>query len=294
MWEHLDATIPIYALYIYSILILIELAFELAQKVRGYKLADTLCSLTMGGFYVIMTTVMRGFTLWLFYLAHEYAFFDFGQSWISFIGCYIVMDLAFYWYHRFIHEVRFGWAAHVAHHSSQEFNLGATALRQSFAEPLLEPFFYVSIVLIGFDPLMALVALQINLIYMFWVHLRRFPKMHPLIEWIFVTPSHHRVHHAANIQYLDKNYSGTFIVWDRLFGTFAKEDATPEFGIIDQLGHNNPIKASFASWVSLASDVWRAKGIGNKVGLVCKPPGWAPDGKGMTTRQIQAASGTER
>lgn len=285
MWENLGANIPTYALYIYGALIVTELAFELTQKVRGYKLGDTLCSLTMGSFYIGMSLLMKGFALWFFYLVQHYALFDFGQSWVAFIACYIAVDFIFYWYHRFIHEVRFGWAAHVAHHSSEEFNLGGTAFRQSFAEPLLEPFFYVGAVLIGFDPLMVMVALQINLIYMFWVHLRRFPKMHPAIEWLFVTPSHHRVHHAANIRYLDKNYSGTFIVWDRIFGTFAEEIEAPEFGIVQQLRHNNPIRASFESWVALAGDVWRAKGIGNKFGYLFKPPGWAPDGQGMTTRQ---------
>lgn len=285
MWENLGANIPTYALYIYGALIVTELAFELTQKVRGYKLGDTLCSLTMGSFYIGMSLLMKGFALWFFYLVQQYALFDFGQSWVAFIACYIAVDFIFYWYHRFIHEVRFGWAAHVAHHSSEEFNLGGTAFRQSFAEPLLEPFFYVGAVLIGFDPLMVMVALQINLIYMFWVHLRRFPKMHPAIEWLFVTPSHHRVHHAANIRYLDKNYSGTFIVWDRIFGTFAEEIEAPEFGIVQQLRHNNPIRASFESWVALAGDVWRAKGIGNKFGYLFKPPGWAPDGQGMTTRQ---------
>ena len=285
MWENLGANIPTYALYIYGALIVTELAFELTQKVRGYKLGDTLCSLTMGSFYIGMSLLMKGFALWFFYLVQQYALFDFGQSWVAFIACYIAVDFIFYWYHRFIHEVRFGWAAHVAHHSSEEFNLGGTAFRQSFAEPLLEPFFYVGAVLIGFDPLMVMVALQINLIYMFWVHLRRFPKMHPAIEWLFVTPSHHRVHHAANIRYLDKNYSGTFIVWDRIFGTFAEEIEAPEFGIVQQLRHNNPIRASFESWVALAGDVWGAKGIGNKFGYLFKPPGWAPDGQGMTTRQ---------
>jgi len=290
MWEHLDATIPTYALYIYGVLIVIELAFELTQKVRGYKLGDTLCSLTMGGFYIGMSVLMKGFTLWFFYYVQKYALFDFGQSWVAFIACYIAVDFLFYWYHRCIHEVRVGWAAHVAHHSSEEFNLGATAFRQSFAEPLLEPFFYVGAVLIGFDPLMVLVAIQINLIYMFWVHLRRFPKMHPAIEWLFVTPSHHRVHHAANIQYLDKNYSGTFIIWDRMFGSFAEEIETPEFGIVQQLRHNNPIRASFDSWIALAGDVWRAKGVRNKLGYLFRPPGWAPDGQGMTTRQRREAA----
>jgi sterol desaturase/sphingolipid hydroxylase (fatty acid hydroxylase superfamily) len=293
MWEHLVDLVPIYALGIYAVLIAIELIFESKQEVHAYRLNDTLCGLSMGGFYLGTKALMKGFTFALFFLAHEYALFDFGSSWAAFIACYFVMDFLVYCYHRFTHEVRLGWAAHVAHHSSQQFNLGATSFRQSFAEPFMEPFFYAIAALVGFDPMMALVALEVNLIYMFWVHLRRCGKFHPWIEFVFSTPSHHRVHHARNAQYLDKNYGGTFIFWDRLFGTFEEEREEPAFGILRQLNHDNPIKASLDSYVDLIADVRRAKGLLNKLGYLFMPPGWAPDGKGLTTRQWQRIAGRE-
>lgn len=289
MWEQLLEKVPFYALFIYVGLVAIDLALELKRKRKAYRLNDTLCSLTMGGFYVGMHALLKGFTVGAFFLAHEFAIFDFGTSWVAFIACYLFVDLLVYWYHRFTHEVRFGWAAHICHHSSREFNMGGTAFRQSFFEPVMEPFFYAIAALVGFNPVMALVALELNLIYMFWVHLRDCGKLHPAFEYLFSTPSHHRVHHACNVKYLDKNYGGTFIIWDRLFGTFAEEEEEPDFGVLQQLDHNNPIRASFDSWASLFHDVWHAKGLANKVKYLIMPPGWAPDGQGLTTRQRQAA-----
>lgn len=288
MWEELLNKIPMYAIGIYAALIAVEVGLNVVYKHKLYRLKDTLCSLSMGSAYLTMRVVMKGFTLMLMYLAHEYALFDIGNSWVAFIACYVAMDFAVYWYHRFVHEVRFGWAAHIAHHSSEQYNLGATAFRQSFAEPVIEPFFFAMVPLLGFDPLMALVALELNLIYMFWVHFEKVGKLHPIFEWLFSTPSHHRVHHSANTPYLDKNYGGTFIIWDRLFGSFAEEKEAPVFGLVTQLNSNNPIKASFHEWINLAHDMWSARGIRNKIGYLVLPPGWAPDNQGMTTRQKQA------
>ena len=293
MWEQLLSDVPNWGFAIFLALILVELGLDLSRKLGIYRLKDTLCSLTMSTFYLGTKTLMKGFTFALMFLTYQLAPFHLESNWMTFILCYIVMDLAVYWYHRFVHEVRFGWAAHIAHHSSREYNLGGTALRQSFAEPFFEPFFYALVPLLGFDPIMALVALEVNLIYMFWVHSRRMGKLHPAFEWLMSTPSHHRVHHARNVPYLDKNYGGTFIVWDRLFGTFAQEQEAPEFGILQQLETHNPLKASLHSWQALARDVWHARGLGNKLGYLVMPPGWAPDGQGLTTRQLQAQHARE-
>tara|TARA_R110001599_G_C12238452_1_gene658634 strand:- start:60 stop:968 length:909 start_codon:yes stop_codon:yes gene_type:complete len=288
MWQELGETIPLVGAGIYLFLVLVELSLDLYTRERNYKLRDTLCSLTMGGFYTVTKLLMKGATLFLMLLMHEYAFFDIPNSWLAFVAAYIIVDFFFYWLHRFIHEIRFGWAAHVNHHSSREFNLGGTALRQSFAEPFMEAFFYGPIVLLGFDPILVLAALELNLIYMFWVHTKKIDKLPAAFEWAFSTPSHHRVHHACNVQYLDKNYGGTFIFWDRLFGTFEREVEQPVFGIPEQISTFNPIKASLHGWIELFSDVRRANGWVNKLLFLVMPPGWAPDGNGATARQKQA------
>ncbi|MFT5710814.1 MAG: sterol desaturase/sphingolipid hydroxylase (fatty acid hydroxylase superfamily) [Halioglobus sp.] len=289
MWQEVGENITVIAAVIYGSLILVELTLNWRSKAGLYTLKDTLCSLTMGGFYTVTKLLMKGTTLFLLLLAQEFALFDFGVSWYAFIAAYVVTDFFFYWLHRFIHEIRFGWAAHVNHHSSEEFNLGGTALRQSFAEPFMEALFYSPIVLLGFDPFMVLAALELNLIYMFWIHTKSIGKLPRPVEWLLSTPSHHRVHHASNVQYLDKNYGGTFIIWDRLFGSFAQEQEAPIFGIPDQIKTFNPIKASVHGWIELLADMRATKGAVNKFLYCVMPPGWAPNGTGQTTRQKQAA-----
>lgn len=288
MWEQLLNDVPTFAFALYAVLIVIEVSVNLIYKLHLYKLNDTLCSLSMGMFYVVTRGLMQGTMLAMLYFAHQFALFDIASNWWTFVGAYILGDLCVYAYHRFVHEVRFGWAAHICHHSSQQYNLGATAFRQSFVEPFIEPFFFLPLAFLGFDPLIILVALEVNLIYMFWVHLEKVGKLHPWFEFWFSTPSHHRVHHSANVQYLDKNYGGTFIIWDRLFGTFEEEREKPVYGIAEQLDTHNPIKASLHSWQDLAQEVREAQGLTNKLKTLVMPPGWKADGTGMTTRRKQA------
>ncbi|MEZ6002278.1 sterol desaturase family protein [Hyphomonas sp.] len=289
MWENLLEQVPLWSLGVYVVLIAIELTLEFAEKRHEYALNDSLCSLSTGVVYVTIRTMMRGFMLGLLMLAYHFSPLKIESNWFTFVLCYVVVDFLVYWYHRSVHEVRIGWAAHVVHHSSRKFNLGATAFRQSFAEPFIEPWFFVPAALMGFDPIMTLFALETNLIYMFWVHMRRVKKLPPVIEYFFSTPSHHRVHHANNVQYLDKNYGGTFIIWDRMLGTFAEEKEEPVFGILQQLDTHNPVEASLHGWKDLFRDVWHAKGLRNKIGYMFMPPGWAPDGQGMTTRERQSS-----
>ncbi|MFT5580041.1 MAG: sterol desaturase/sphingolipid hydroxylase (fatty acid hydroxylase superfamily) [Paraglaciecola psychrophila] len=289
MWTEFAVNISTVAIAIYVLLALIEVSLDLYRGEGHYQLKDSLCSMTMGGFYIGTKLLMKSITLVVLLFATQYSVFDFGIHWWLFPVAYIVADFCFYWLHRFIHEVRIGWAAHVNHHSSQEYNLAGTALRQSFAEPVMEPFFYAPMVLIGFDPFMTLAAIELNLIYMYWLHTRKIGKLHHVFEFWFSTPSHHRVHHGANVQYLDKNYGGTFIVFDRLFGSFEEEKETVEFGIPEQINSFNPIVVSFHGWVALGKDVVNTPGILNKIGLFLMPPGWAPDGGGLTTKEKQSA-----
>jgi sterol desaturase/sphingolipid hydroxylase (fatty acid hydroxylase superfamily) len=289
MWEEIGGQIALIAVVFYTTCILLELGLDIYRKEDSYKLKDTVCSLSMGGFYITSKLLMKGTTLALLLLAHQYAVFDIKASIAMFVVAYVLVDFFFYWLHRFIHEIRLGWAAHSNHHSSQEYNLGGTALRQSFAEPFMEAIFYSPIVFLGFDPFMVLAAIELNLVYMFWLHTKKIKKLPSVFEWIFSTPSHHRVHHACNIQYQDKNYGGTFIIWDRLFSTFEPEIEKPVFGIPEQLDTFNPIKASLYGWIGLFNDANNAKGLVNKILYFVMPPGWAPDGTGQTTRQKQSA-----
>lgn len=287
MWADLNEQIPYIALAIYLPLILIELFLSIKNKTASYTWKDTFCSATTASFYLGTKFLMKGTTLFLLYVAWEFRFAELEMGWLAILVAYVATDFLFYWLHRMIHEVRFAWAAHIVHHSSEKFNLGGTSLRQSFAEPFLEALFYAPAVLLGLHPLAVLIAIEINLIYMFWVHTEKIDKLPSWFEWIFSTPSHHRVHHARNVQYRDKNYGGTFIFWDRLFGTFEPEIEKPVFGIPEPVNSFNPLWVSIHGWVGLAKDVWDTKGIANKIKLCIMPPGWAPNGRGETTRQLQ-------
>ena len=196
-------------------------------------------------------------------------------------------DLCYYWFHRIHHEVRFLWAAHVNHHSSQHYNL-STALRQPLLTPLTGPIFWAPLALLGFPPWMILTAQAWSLLYQFWLHTEAVDRLGPL-EWILNTPSHHRVHHGKNVPYLDKNHGGIFIIWDRLFGTFAPEDERVVYGLTKDITTFNPLRIGFHEVAAIARDVARAPTLGAKLGYVVRPPGWSHDGSTQTATQLQNA-----
>lgn len=269
-------------------LIGVDVGLTWILRKKYYEMADSACSIAMALLYAATIALSAATVLAALYWVHQFAFLDI--DWTSsvalILAAYVIIDFLFYWYHRAIHEVRFGWAAHVNHHSSQYFNVG-TALRASFVEAWLEPLLFIPAVLIGIDPVMAIALLSINHLYQYWLHTRHIGKLGP-VEWVMNTPSHHRVHHGSNLQYCDKNYAGTFIVWDRLFGTFEKEIEEPVFGIRYQLETRNPAKATFHEWVAIVSDLRKARSFREAMGYLFAAPGWAPDGNGDTTRALQA------
>ncbi|MCF8471092.1 MAG: sterol desaturase family protein [Parvibaculum sp.] len=265
-----------------------ELALSLILGRSYYKLKDGFCSVSMGIAYALSIALAAGVVLAGLYWVQRFAVLDLDwtSSAVLILAAYLVIDFLFYAYHRTVHEVRLGWAAHVNHHSSRYFN-GGTALRSSFVEAWIEPFWLVPAVLLGIDPVMAIALLSLNHLYQYWIHTRFIGKLGPL-EWVMNTPSHHRVHHASNIQYCDRNYAGTFIVWDRLFGTFEKEVEEPVFGIRHQLETYNPVKATFHEWIGLGRDIRAARSLRAIAGHLFQPPGWTPQGDGDTTRVLQA------
>jgi sterol desaturase/sphingolipid hydroxylase (fatty acid hydroxylase superfamily) len=184
--------------------------------------------------------------------------------------------------------VRLFWAAHVNHHSSQYFNL-STALRQPWFTPITGPIFWLPLALLGFPPAMILTAEAISLIYQFWIHTEVVKKLPRPIEWLFNTPSHHRVHHGKNVAYLDRNHGGVLIVWDRLFGTFAPESpADPvRYGITHDLGTFNPLRIATHEFAAIARDVLGATSARAALGYLFAPPGWSADGSSLTAGQLR-------
>jgi sterol desaturase/sphingolipid hydroxylase (fatty acid hydroxylase superfamily) len=219
----------------------------------------------------------------------EFRLFDVPWTWWAFALCFVLDDLKYYWVHRFGHRVRWFWASHVNHHSSQHYNL-STALRQTWTGFLTLGFaFALPLVLLGFHPAMIAICGGFNLIYQFWIHTEAIDRMPRWFEAVMNTPSHHRVHHATNPRYLDRNYAGVFIVWDKLFGTFEPEVRGEKirYGIVKQLGSFNLLWAVFHEWIGIAQDMWRAPWK-HKLSYLLREPGWTHDGSRQTSDQIRS------
>jgi sterol desaturase/sphingolipid hydroxylase (fatty acid hydroxylase superfamily) len=195
-------------------------------------------------------------------------------TWWYWVLLMLTLDVAFYWHHRFMHRVRIGWAAHQAHHSSEYFNFG-TALRQKW-NTWTEAIFWVPLPFLGFAPWTLYVAFGFNLIYQFFTHTELIGRMWRPIEFVMNTPSHHRVHHGSDPIYLDKNYAGIFIVWDRMFGTFQPEIQRPTYGLTKPVGTYNLLTLQYGHYRQMIGDVRGTTVLRNKLGYVFGPPGWEP------------------
>lgn len=209
------------------------------------------------------------------------------EHWYVWIIGFFLQDFIFYWYHRFAHEIRLFWAAHVNHHSSQYMHF-STALRQSWLELLFKDAFYIPMALLGFHPLMILTLHQLNLIYQFLPHTETVKRLPKWYEFIFNSPAHHRVHHSSEIKYLDKNYAGVLIIWDRLFGTFRDEDeGFPVYGITKNIHTYNLLKITFHEVQAIIQDVKRAPTLKAKLNYIFNAPGWSHDGEDQRAKTLQ-------
>ena len=257
---------------------------------RGeYEWRDTATSLVMGFGSTIAGLVTGGAVVAAAYGLHRFAVVDLGWHWWVFALCILGDDLAYYVFHRSAHRVRWFWAGHVIHHSSQHYNL-STALRQTWTGFIALSFIFRMPLFLVFDPAMVFFASAINLVYQFWIHTEVVGRMPRWFEAVMNTPSHHRVHHATNPRYLDKNYAGMFIIWDRMFGTFEPErdDEPCRYGIVKNLGSFNVLWTAFHEWVGIAKDVWHAPTWTARWNYVAKPPGWSHDGSRDTSETIRA------
>ena len=272
--------------------ILIELTW-IAIRHRGgrYETRDALTSLVMGAGN-IASGILLGFIAWGFFMfLWELTPLDLGTSWWVVILCFVLDDLRYYWVHRFGHRIRWVWASHVNHHSSQHYNL-TTALRQTWTGTFT--FMMVvraPLILIGFHPAMVLFVGGLNLIYQFWIHTEAIGRMPRWFEAVMNTPSHHRVHHGRNARYLDANYAGVFIIWDKMFGTFVPEleEEKPDYGLVQNIGTFNPIRVAFHEWVSVFRDLFKpGLSLRQRLMYAVAPPGWSHDGSRETSEQIKA------
>ncbi len=278
-----------YAIPFFVLLIIIEMIWAKRRAPEKYEPRDTLTSLAFGLGSSVSGALVGGMAFAIALAAYSIRPFDIPFVWWAWPLCFVLDDLAYYAFHRSAHRVRWFWASHVNHHSSQHYNL-STALRQSWTSFFALGFlFRLPLVMIGFHPAMVLFVGALNLIYQFWIHTEAIDRFPRWFEAVMNTPSHHRVHHATNPRYLDANYAGTFIIWDKMFGTFVTEvnDEPIRYGIVKQLGTFNLLWSVFHEWAGIAQDMWSAPWR-HKLDYLWRPPGWSHDGSRDTSDMIKA------
>ena len=276
----MDTNYVVFAIPVFFALIGVEVLTARILERDVYRFSDSIADLSCGIVQQVVgvflkTAIFAGYA-WLF---AQHRIFDppVGAAW-TWASCFLGVDFLYYWFHRFSHEVNAGWAAHVVHHQSEEYNL-TVALRQGALQQALGWVFYLPLAVLGFPPLVFLAASAFNTLYQFWIHTRLVSRLGPL-EWVLNTPSHHRVHHGRDPKYIDRNHGGTLIVWDRLFGTFQAEEEEPTYGITTPLRSFNPVEANLQVWIDLARKARATRRRRDALRLLWARPGWAPEDLG--------------
>jgi sterol desaturase/sphingolipid hydroxylase (fatty acid hydroxylase superfamily) len=257
----------------FLLLVLVEAILDAIMRTDLYQVRDTMASLIMGTGNVVLGLVSKAIIFGIYTTVHRFAVFNVGYQWWAWGLILFADDFTYYVFHRASHECRLFWASHVIHHSSQYYNLG-TALRQTWTGAFMSFIFWLWLPLVGFQPSMVMTMQAFSLIYQFWIHTEMVRSLGPL-EAVLNTPSHHRVHHASNARYLDRNHAGIFIIWDRLFGTFEREDMQdrPVYGLTKNVNTHNPLRIAFHEWVEIWEDVRNSPTLHEKFATVFGRPG---------------------
>jgi sterol desaturase/sphingolipid hydroxylase (fatty acid hydroxylase superfamily) len=275
---------------LFILTIILEIVLARFGKARAnYEAKDTAVSLGMGLGSTISGILTGGLvfaaTLWVY----EHRLFTIPMTAIwAWVAVFLLEDLVYYWFHRISHERRFWWVSHVNHHSSQHYNL-STALRQTWSGHWNGSFaLWLPLAFLGFPPAMVAIQKGISLVYQYWIHTETIRRLPRWFEAVFNTPSHHRVHHARNPIYLDKNYAGILIIWDRMFGTFQPEldDQPCRYGLVKNMATFNIFRVAFHEWIATFQDV--ARHPRHALGYIFGPPGWSHDGSRETSAMIKA------
>jgi sterol desaturase/sphingolipid hydroxylase (fatty acid hydroxylase superfamily) len=245
------------------------------DAMAGYDVRDTATSLSMGLGNLVINLGWKLVVLVIYTAVYELTPLRVpSDAWWAWVLLFFADDLAYYWFHRVSHEVRVFWASHVVHHSSRHYNL-STALRQTWVPMTYFPF-WLPLALIGIPPWMILLEQSVSLVYQFGIHTERVGRLWRPLELVFNTPSHHRVHHGANEQYLDRNYGGILIIWDRLFGSFAGEAERVRYGLTKNIETHHPVRVAFHEYIAIGRDLRSARGWRQRLGYVFRGPGWSP------------------
>ncbi|WP_051908970.1 sterol desaturase family protein [Streptomyces sp. NRRL F-5635] len=283
----------VYALPAMALLIVIEMLaikFSDDEEQTGYDLRDHRTSILTGLGALVSSTVLRSIALALYLLVYEYLapWHLPTDSWMTWVFLFFGVELLLYVYHRGSHAIRLIWAGHQVHHSSQYFNL-STALRRKWAQ-WFEKAIWFPLPLLGVHPALVFTMHSVHLLYGLFAHTEKIGKLPRPIEFVFVTPSHHRVHHGTDPEYLDKNFGSILIIWDRMFGTFQPELHRPTYGLTKQLNSYSMWQVQMHEFINMARDVRGARTFKHKLGYVFGPPGWKPAEEREEKRDAGAGS----
>ena len=254
-------------------MIFAELLISNWQNKKYYKKEDTLCTIGLLTGNIIVAFSIKGLILAFHFYLYQFNVLELVNIlplWAMWVLTFIMIDLVFYIYHRMSHRVRFLWAIHLSHHSSEEMNF-AVSFRQAWFGPISKIPFFMVLPLLGFDPTIIAVAGVMSTLWGIVGHTQIVGKL-GFIEWVFNTPSHHRVHHGSNKQYIDKNYGNLLIIWDRIFGTFEPEEEPVRFGLVNNVNTYNPTKITFMAWASMIDDIKNKNNFGEMLNTFIEPP----------------------
>jgi sterol desaturase/sphingolipid hydroxylase (fatty acid hydroxylase superfamily) len=263
--------IIVWAAPVMFLFVLIEYLISYWQGRDYYEKKETIGSIMVGLGNVTIGVIIKTFLFYVFVVVYNLIPWRMELNWWTFIPCYIIFDFCSYWAHNISHRLRFFWATHVAHHSGEHYNL-TVSFRLSWIQ-YFKIIFFFPVSLMGFHPVIIFVTNQIAVLFQFWVHTEYIRKLHPVFEYIFATPSNHRVHHGAQEKYINKNYGATFIIWDRMFGTYQKEEEQAIYGITTNINNKaNPLHINFHEIVELIRDVRSARSLREKFFFIFGDP----------------------
>jgi sterol desaturase/sphingolipid hydroxylase (fatty acid hydroxylase superfamily) len=272
----MDINPVILSIPVFFILIGIEVWYSYYKNRKLYRLNDAVTNISCGIVEQLTGVFAKVFTVAAYaFIYNHFRVFELENHWYWIVLCFIGVDFFYYWAHRMSHEVNLFWLGHVVHHQSEDYNL-SVALRQSTFQKMFTFYFYFPLAFLGFKTEWFLMMGAFNLLYQFWIHTEVVKRLPGWYEYIFNTPSHHRVHHGRNPKYIDKNHAATLMIWDRMFGTFQKEEEAPTYGITDPTNSWNPVMANVQPFIRLYREVKRIPGFTNKIKFIFAKPGWYP------------------
>lgn len=273
-WELIASDYVFYFALGFFLLELIRLFIK--KQMKWNTLADSFSNFVTLAVHLLLVSVVGMFYLGVFYYFYkDFSFMYLPINYLTIILCIILADLTYYCEHRIAHRIGLGWATHTVHHSSPYFNI-SVAYRHGPLDFIFGLPFHIPLILLGFDPILVLFSASVVQLYQTLLHTEVIGKFPKFIETVMNTPSHHRVHHGSNPQYIDKNYAGILIIWDKFFGTFAEEDEKVVYGVLPAIKSVSPLVIFFHGFTRLFKKMGKTKGLSNKLGYLIMPPGWSP------------------